>query len=402
MPHTIEDLLMIMQQHERSAVIFSELVSLWTRVKAEELGVALSLKGAASANDREEAEAFLARYRSLDSTAQSRFMFSPHLSEYLEEPSASAYVGEHPGDLSMFENLCSALEREALLATLREGGSISPQKCDRIDSPLGDRFALKDDAGWRLYASKRIAGVIAFDVDSDITLRHEPDSGTFCQPRFPISAVECEKIIEKLEAAIALIDEAIPAFGLMIRTFTRRVIVRKTIEAGEDKRAVLGSEYRPIHTGCIRLLNVHRAEMTVILCAEAILHESVHSFLATYEAIYGKFMSTGIRFRPVSPWSGNYIPNHSLAHAVFVYYALHEMFRQVVTCPELELELKEAVRSRLFDFAAGFCINVPLSSLFFLDDSPAAYFTQVIDKMQLDVRNNYVANDSILRSEIVA
>lgn len=77
-----------------------------------------------------------------------------------------------------------------------------------------------------------------------------PDSGTFCRARLEVDDTEHQLIADKLERAMALIDAATPLFGLMIRSFTRRIMVRKSVGLDEPVEHVpLGSEYRPIHTG---------------------------------------------------------------------------------------------------------------------------------------------------------
>jgi len=249
----------------------------------------------------------------------------------------------------------------------------------------------RHESGFEKVERAKVGGVITLDVDSGLARRNEPESGTFCNPYLSISSEELAVIQEKLEAAIRLVDEATPHLGLLIRTFTRRVLVRKSIELGDQASPLnLGSEYRPIHAGCIRILNVHRPEMTVDICAEAILHESVHSYLSAYEEVHGKFMSGAIRVRPVSPWSGNFIPNHSLAHAVFVYYAIHQLLGRLVGIGAgIGEESGRRMKRRLMHVAGGFFIERKISTLFVLESPASLQLMAVVDEIQEEIRAEY-------------
>ncbi len=390
MSHTLDHLLLAMQQDQQSPEIFSSLLSSWIEHTATELGEVISRHGATDHAQRTLIDKVLERYQSLDDVSRGRFLLSTDVSSYLEEPDGMAFEGEHVGTRSLLQALADALEREHVIACIRTGRDVNTDG-DRVDSPLGDVIARRDELGWSLEPRQTIGGVIALDVDSTLSMRYEPDSGTFCRARLEVDDTEHQLIADKLERAMALIDAATPLFGLMIRSFTRRIMVRKSVGLDEPVEHVpLGSEYRPIHTGCIRILNVHRSEMTVVLCAEAILHESTHSFLSAYESIHGKFMSSEIRFRPVSPWSGNYIPNHSLAHAIFVYYALHELFDHALCDATIEDEaILRSLKRRRLDVAVGFCLDQSLSSMFLLDEVVPPRFMQIVDCMQERIRQRY-------------
>ncbi|HAL21862.1 MAG TPA: hypothetical protein DCP40_03900 [Stenotrophomonas sp.] len=391
MSHTLNDLLHAMQQGDESPQIFASLLSAWIEHTASELGDVLSRHGAADPLQQQLIDQILADYRALDALSRTRLMLSTEVSSYLEEPEGKAFDGAHVGTGTLLQGIADALQRERSIAMVRAGQA---PLCDDegIDSPLGDVIAVRNAGHWQLRQRPQIADVITLDIDSRLSLRHEPDSGTFCRERLEVDVAEEQIILDKLEKAMALIDEATPMFGLMIKTFTRRILVRKSVELSDVvDRVPLGSEYRPIHTGCIRILNVHRPEMTVALCAEAILHESTHSFLSAYESIHGKFMSSEIRYRPVSPWSGNYIPNHSLAHAIFVYYALHELFdRAIGDDVTMDSSTLASIRRRRLDVAVGFCVDRSLSSMFFLETDAVTGFLPIVDRMQADIASRYM------------
>lgn len=354
--------------------------------------------------DKEAAENFVTLYSNLDSVGKARFLVSPHVSEFLEEPDAAAYEGERRGQNSVFHAMLGALRREGMITAIRNGDAPREASSEQIvRSPLGDLSAHYDPGqnAWNLRAAERIGGVICIDFDSDLSERYEPESGTFSQPRLPMSPDEKSATVSKLERALELIDAAMPVYGLMIRNFTRRIIVRKT--SGEEPSDLVGtvplalaSEFRPVHTGCIRLLNVHRDEMDVVLCMESLVHETVHSMLSCYEDLYGKFMSTRVVVRPMSPWSGNLIPNHSLAHAVFVYYAIYRLFSEAGTIAAmLSAAEKRQVAKRICDVSIGFLVDRPLSCLFFLDDGPSDGFFDAIDELQREIQSSVPGSEPI-------
>jgi hypothetical protein len=390
MPHTMKDIRLVFDSAGNAPQTMADLLTDWITHVRNELQHNLG-----AIEDREEIEAFQKEYARLDDIGKARFLACPYVSEFLEEPAGHAYDGEHIGAGTLFESMRAALGRELKICEIRDGQtSPSPPRDGEpreIRSPLGDVIAIfrNDTCDWSLVESRKIGGLISIDFDSEISVRHEPESGAFSQPRLPQTESEQATCIAKLERALALIDEAAPIFGLMIKTFTRRIIVRKTMQPDESddsstpKPVALASEFRPVHSGCLRMLNVHRDEMDIALCMEAMVHETVHSFLSCYEDIYGKFMSTHVVIRPMSPWSGNLIPNHSLAHAIFVYYAIFwlHMSSMDMRAKFTDSEYSQVER-RLSDVTAGFMVDRPLSSLFLLDNPACEHFDESVDSLQ--------------------
>jgi hypothetical protein len=398
MPHTMKDIRLVFDSAESAPQTMADLLTDWITHVRSELHHNLG-----AIENREDVEAFQKEYARLDDIGKARFLASPYVSEFLEEPTGHAYDGEHIGASTLFESMRAALGRETTIREIRNGQASLAAPRDgeprRIRSPLGDTTAIfHDDSGnWSLADSRKIGGLISIDFDSEISERHEPESGAFSQPRLPLTEAEQSASIAKLERALALIDEAAPIYGLMIKTFTRRIIVRKTMqndEADEDtapKPVALASEFRPVHSGCLRMLNVHRDEMDIALCMEAMVHETVHSFLSCYEDIYGKFMSTHVLIRPMSPWSGNLIPNHSLAHAIFVYYAI---FLLHLSSMDMRAKFTDSeysqIERRLSDVTVGFMVDRPLSSLFLLDNPACEHFDESVDSVQAAVIEDWM------------
>lgn len=396
MPFTMNDIRQVFDSADEAPDTLAGLFTDWLSHVRTEL-----IHGLSVIDDAEGVRRFQDMYAQLDEVGKARFLACPYVSEFLEEPTGFAYDGEHVGEQTLFHSMLTALERETLICDIRSGRACAPKDGDpyRVLSPMGDATAvfLAESGTWTLVESPKIGGLISIDFDSDISRRHEPESGTFSQPRLPLSEAERAMSIAKLERALALIDESAPIYGLMIKTYTRRIIIRKTTEAGETdavKPVTLASEFRPVHAGCLRMLNIHDDAMDIALCMEAMVHETVHSFLSCYEDVYGKFMSTRVIIRPMSPWSGNLIPNHSLAHAIFVYYAI---FWLHLSSMDMRASFTEAdyrqVERRLSDVTAGFLIDRPLSSLFLLDAPPCDHFEEAVDSLQANLIENWL--DSI-------
>jgi hypothetical protein len=83
------------------------------------------------------------------------------------------------------------------------------------------------------------------------------------------------------------------------------------------------------HVGGCVLTNIHAPADSVLTCAEALVHESIHQYLYRTELADGNFCD--LREAPTfrSPWTGNRIPLHSLVHACFVWYGLLTLWCQL-------------------------------------------------------------------------
>lgn len=387
---SIEEIRRAIEDPRRTVDVCSVLLDAWFEVTPRRLGEALSKFRAEKLENHECVEKFERTFKSLDPAARRRLLGSPWVSGFMDDPDGVSHEDPDGRPVSTIEALHLAARAECPISpNHEETGGLHHRK--GVESPLGEWVVRQRDFGFEKVERAKVGGVIALDVDSGLARRNEPESGTFCNPFMSISPEEHLVIQEKLEAAMELLDKATPHLGLLIRIFTRRVFVRKSIQLGDQVSPLnLGSEYRPIHVGCIRILNVHRPEMTVDLCAEAILHESVHSYLSAYEEVHGKFMSGAIRVRPVSPWSGNFIPNHSLAHAVFVYYAIHQLLGRLAGFGgEIGEEAGRRMKRRLMHVAGGFFIERKISTLFVLESPASLQLMAVVDEIQEEIRAQY-------------
>lgn len=387
---SIEDLRRAIEDPSRTVDVCSVLLDAWFEATPRRLGEALSRFRNERPENQEPVGNFERTFRTLDPAARRRLLGSPWVSGFMDDPGGVSHEDPDGRPVSTIQALHLAAEAECLVSPIHgEVGELHEGR--GVESPLGEWVVRRHESGFEKVERVKIGDVIALDVDSGLARRNEPESGTFCNPFLSISSEELVVIQEKLEAAIGLVDRATPHLGILIRIFTRRVFVRKSIQLDDQVSPLnLGSEYRPIHAGCIRILNVHRPEMTVDLCAEAILHESVHSYLSAYEEVHGKFMSGAIRVRPVSPWSGNFIPNHSLAHAVFVYYAIHQLLGRLVGIGAgIGEEAMRRIKRRLMHVAGGFFIERTISTLFVLESPASLQLMAVVDEVQKEIRAEY-------------
>lgn len=137
--------------------------------------------------------------------------------------------------------------------------------------------------GHRQY-SDLLGDSIVVDFDSEECLRVEPESSVFCREPVPVSAADREVTLTKLRAALNLIDRISSTAGHLIRNTTRCIRVRKStteITAAETDPRVIGE---------MRLHNPQMDSLRVIDLADALIHESLHNFLAMYELRYGSFV----------------------------------------------------------------------------------------------------------------
>lgn len=111
-------------------------------------------------------------------------------------------------------------------------------------------------------------------------------------------------------------DHAPAAFAFVDRQLERALLRRS------DHAAGAASSSNRERVGVCVLTDLHLPSDRVFVCAEALVHESVHQYLYRVEVDEGPFCDLEAAGRHRSPWSGNRIPLHSLVHACFVYFAL--------------------------------------------------------------------------------
>lgn len=201
---------------------------------------------------------------------------------------------------------------------------------------------------------------------------------------------EKELIRQSLNDALEVIDGVIPEFGALIRNFTRRIIIRKSGDERRGDHLRYGSEHVPRQPGSIRIHNAHSKHLTKAHFIETLLHESIHNFLAAWETGHQRFFDEGNQYRPMSPWSGNPIPNSSLSHAIFIYFACHRLFSHLLDIDDVfDAKARRHAYSRRNVFAAGFMIDQPLSTLFMSEQGPRENLATSLDHMQRLIKGIY-------------
>ncbi|MGQ5524809.1 hypothetical protein ACUHMQ_16320 [Chitinimonas sp. PSY-7] len=234
-----------------------------------------------------------------------------------------------------------------------------------------------------------LGGEIEIDFDSVHSHRIEVESSVLCRPPMAMSDADRALTLEKLHAAMAIVDSVASTAGAMIRSVTRVIRIRC---ADDD---VTAAETDPRDIGEIRLLNPHLAQTRVIDLADALIHESLHNFLAMYENRHGSFVGyeqTAL-MRPVSPWTGNPIPYNAFTHAVFIYFGLFHFYRLLYASTD-NLELRKQSAELIAKCARGFRVAELDKCLKLIGHSPNWLFA-LYRKMSIDVRNIYASHTTL-------
>jgi hypothetical protein len=343
--------------------------------------------------DPEDQSAITDRFERLPTRHKARLLTSTELCELLQVAVGSNdEMDEHASTLSntgWVAMVHACIAREEAIHNFLSASPIDPSApCDelgRIWSPLGDAYLTGGPHERELHNQPTIGGVITVDFDSPLSRRNELRSGVLCHDRVEMTSQERDAVAEKLGKALAIIDTSVPAYGLLIRNFTRRIIVRKTPFA-DSRPYAASSEHVPRQPGSIRISNPHLAAHSIYACAEQLLHESTHNFLAAFETAYGRFFASDEQYRPVSPWSGNPIPNSSLAHAIFIYYVCYQLFNGFANRRDLMEDGARQIEERRRRFAVGFLIDQPLDSLFVAEADAAPDLRRSIQQVQTEIR----------------
>ena len=231
-----------------------------------------------------------------------------------------------------------------------------------------------------------IAGSIIIDFDSPQALRVDLTSSVFSETPQPVSAALRQQIIDKLSQAMDLIDSVASTAGQLVRNTTRCIRIR--VSNSES----IAAETDPTTIGEVRLLNYHLADKDIVDVADALIHESLHSFLAMYELQHGSFVSfsqTSL-VRPVSPWSGNPIPYNAFTHAVYIYFALFEFYKLLYHSSVMPDD-KANIARRMNQCSRGFRMTDIVRVLGMLGQSPDEIMAQY-QLMSEDVQSYYQAD----------
>lgn len=347
-------------------------------------------------SDQERVSQVLDLYAELDKGYQARLLVSAELGEVLNEMPLDSVEDASPKQL---DHIYDIIAREHAIFNFEKGVEteyLKSTSLTRLFSPLGDRSLVKTGSAWHCHQGYLVDDVIAIDFDSPLATKHEPDSGTLSRDWLEHTEAEKQEVVKKFNLALKNIDRAAPVHGQIIRNFVRRIIVRKTVESAvvfEDvgiDQAPFGSEHRPIHPSSLRALNVHHPQKSITACMETLFHETIHNMLAYWEIVNGHFAPSSRTVRPISPWTSNPIPNHSFAHAVFVWYGLHRLFEGVIeNISDLQQVDEGDARQRLATFALGYLIGKPLSAQFCHTEAVQEDLKFAIDKMQFKIVDQY-------------
>jgi hypothetical protein len=233
-----------------------------------------------------------------------------------------------------------------------------------------------------------LGGEIEIDFDSHYCHRMEAESSVLCRPPVEITQSNRELILEKLHAALAMVDGIANVAGAMIRSVIRVIRIR----CSADGELVTAAETDPRDIGEIRLLNIHLPQVRIIDLADSLIHESLHNFLAMYENRHGSFVGykQNSNMRPVSPWTGNPIPYNAFTHAVFIYFALFHFYR-LVYANSKDHQLRSDAADLIAKCSRGFRVAELDKCLTLIGNSPEWVFA-LYRKMSVDVRNIYSSN----------
>jgi HEXXH motif-containing protein len=342
----------------------------------------------ASYIDVNRAQEFISAYELLSEGAQIHFLLSPAVYEAV----------------TRFKSLPGAERLERFVTLMKDEASITagtaiPAERDvsEIWSPMGDTAIRRAEEGWSKSQATRLDSFVVVDFDSPYALNVLPKSPTMCRPPEEFLTPEREATESKLAAALHYVDSVSPTMGHMIRNYTRTVRCRKV-----DGDSKISSEHVTSTIGEIRLLNPQKDLYGERKLAEALVHESTHNLLSTYEYLNQPFVlvDDDKQYRPVSPWTGNPIPVPSFCHAAFVWYALFHFSRRELERPGLTDDERIEIQTRRNHYASGFMAPTKLSDC--LTDLGVFQSAVLpgIDKLQGVVRQ--IMGDERVRSRAVA
>lgn len=231
-----------------------------------------------------------------------------------------------------------------------------------------------------------IAQTIKVDIASPHCAGVDPSSPVFMRPLDPLTDEEGLLVKAKLDSAMAEIDATAPAFGRLIRNFTRRIFVRKI--AGHPP----ASEQVDTELGAIRLRNVHSDLYSHDQLVDDLIHESTHNLLGTFEYLYFPFTPFGFgpepTVRPVSPWSLRPIQALPFIHACFVYFALFHYAQIRLQSGLASQEETRRLLKRQNHYASGFLMPGRTSDVVASLAMTDPRVVQAIDWLEQVIRNH--------------
>lgn len=190
---------------------------------------------------------------------------------------------------------------------------------------LGDCFLVPGTAGAVVaHRARKLTCGVVVDWQSPAATEVLPEVSGNGEP-WP--AHEAAAAVEKIEAALALLNVAAPHWAALIARFDKVVLLRKSWPdddfSSATTRLALG---RPV------LRNAHLAFVTPARVADALIHETVHTLLDHVELtdpLVPQAAATD-HARLLSPWSSRSLDINTYVHACLVWFALFKFWRQVL------------------------------------------------------------------------
>lgn len=241
------------------------------------------------------------------------------------------------------------------------------------------------------YSSESIDGLI-LDFNSPLATRIDMQSGVMSLPPEEFNEEEKTLIVEKISKALDIIKSTSLVTYKLIRNYTRIIHIRKS-----SQNPYISSEQVPKEIGAIRLLNVQMDSFSLIEVVDMLIHESIHNLLSIYENKNSCFVEGGddLHFRPISPWSGNAIPQHSMTHAIPIYFAIFNFMRLLNSDDNTEVEIsREDVNEKFFKCASGFSYSPNILEYLSFTGKIRPEACNVYSKMQAYV-NDCLQNDGL-------
>ncbi|MDB4912585.1 MAG: hypothetical protein JWM95_229 [Gemmatimonadetes bacterium] len=173
--------------------------------------------------------------------------------------------------------------------------------------------------------------------------------------------------IRRVREANRLITSTSTNASKLVETFLRELALRRDATAPDDP----GSYSEPRVVGRAVMVNPQADEASVPYLADAILHESIHSYVFMIEIATGDarlYDTPNLQESVVeSPWTGRPLRVHFFVHASFIWFALGSFWRQYLESGETEWQ-REAMRlyaasqrgfrgKRLSDLIGGFRVS---------------------------------------------
>lgn len=210
-------------------------------------------------------------------------------------------------------------------------------------SALGDAVLR---AGGDVVRHGPVGGTLAVDLDSPDVIALGSTPPTEAQTWTPLAREEQRTALEALTAALGLVQSAGASLRALTGSCARVVVMRK--RQTDDFCSFSACDY----IGRITLVNPQLVDELII--AEALVHESIHSYLYMHEprALWG--LNPGVHAEPgvvTSPWSGRTLPVCAFLHACFVWYGLFFFWGRVMASPRADAK---DVRFRVAQAGSGF------------------------------------------------